>query len=339
VLAVERAVVRFDGRAVLDGVDLMVSDGETVGVLGPSGCGKTTLLRAIAGLQRLEAGRVTWNGDDLAAVPPHQRRFGLVFQEYALFPHRDVKGNVEFGLRMAGESAAQRAARIDEVLTLVGLEALRDRRVALLSGGEQQRVALARALAVAPRLLMLDEPLGALDRAWRTRLLTELRTILDAEHLPALYVTHDHDEAFGIASRVVVMRDGRVVQQGAPADVWRRPADGWVATFLGFGPTLSANATAGRVETPWGAFATRERGPVDVVLRPDAVHLAPETALRARVTRVAFGALDVEVTAAPPGDGQPLVVHVAHRDAPRVGEEISLAIDPDAVLVYPRAAD
>src|SRR5512147_1270358 len=147
-LAVEGAVVQFDGRTVLEGVDLVVGDGETVAVLGPSGCGKTTLLRAIAGLQRLEAGRVTWNGDDLAAVPPHERRFGLVFQEYALFPHRDVKGNVEFGLRMAGESAAKRTARVDEVLTLVGLEGLRDRRVALLSGGEQQRVALARALAV-----------------------------------------------------------------------------------------------------------------------------------------------------------------------------------------------
>jgi thiamine transport system ATP-binding protein len=339
VLAVEGAVVQFDGRAVLGGVDLTVGDGETVGVLGPSGCGKTTLLRAIAGLQRLEAGRITWNGDDLAAVPPHERRFGLVFQEYALFPHRDVTGNVEFGLRMAGESAAQRSARVDEVLTLVGLEALRDRRVALLSGGEQQRVALARALAVSPRLLMLDEPLGALDRAWRTRLLTELRTILDAERLAALYVTHDHDEAFAIASRVLVMRAGRVVQEGAPADVWRQPADVWVATFLGFGPTLAASATAGRVETPWGAFPTTEAGPVDVVLRPDAVRITPDGAIAARVTRVAFGALDVEVAAVTPGDAPPLVAHVAHRDAPLVGEEIALTIDPDAVLVYPRAAN
>jgi thiamine transport system ATP-binding protein len=225
------------------------------------------------------------------------------------------------------------------VLALVVLEALRDRRVALLSGGEQQRVALARALAVSPRLLMLDEPLGALDRAWRTRLLDELRTVLDAEHLAAIYVTHDHDEAFAIASRVLVMHDGRVVQQGAPADVWRQPADAWVAAFLGFGPSITANATSGMVATPWGAFPTTASGPVDVVLRPDALRIAPDGAIRARVTRVAFGALDVEVTAAPAGDGPPLVVHVAHRDAPRVGEEIALAIDPDAVLVYPRAAD
>jgi thiamine transport system ATP-binding protein len=338
VLEVAGAVVRLDGRIVLDGVDLIVGDGETVGVLGPSGCGKTTLLRAIAGLQRLDAGRVTWNGYDLAAVPPHQRHFGLVFQEYALFPHRDVQGNVDFGLRMAGESATRRSERLDEVLALVGLETLRDRRVALLSGGEQQRVALARALAVSPRLLMLDEPLGALDRAWRKRLLDELHTILDAEHLAALYVTHDQDEAFAIASRVLVMRKGRVVQQGAPTDVWRRPADAWIASFLGFGPSIAANAGAGRADTAWGEFPTSESGPVDVVLRPDAVRIALDGALAARVVRVAFGALDVEVTAAPAA-GPPLVAHVAHRDAPSVGNEVSLAIDPDAVLVYPRAAD
>src|SRR5262249_17826239 len=162
-----------------------------------------------AGLQRPDSGRVAWDGHDLAAVPPHERRFGLVFQEYALFPHRDVKGNVEFGLRMAGESTTARAARVTQVLDLVGLADFADRRGAALSGCEQQRVALARALAVSPRLLMLDEPLGALDREWRARLLEDFRALLARERLPAIYVTHDQTEAFAIASQIVVMRDGR----------------------------------------------------------------------------------------------------------------------------------
>ncbi len=183
-LRVDGAGVRFDGVAAVDGVDLEVGAGETVAILGPSGCGKSTLLRAIAGLQPLDAGTVTWDGADLAEVPPHQRRFGLMFQEYALFPHRDVTGNVAFGLRMAGVSRAERDRRVAEVLDLVGLGALRDRRVAQLSGGEQQRVALARALAVEPRLLMLDEPLGALDRPWRERLLGRVPGVARSHRTP-----------------------------------------------------------------------------------------------------------------------------------------------------------
>ena len=215
-LRVEGAVVQFGDRRALDHVDLAVGPGETIAVLGPSGSGKTTLLRAVAGLQRLGEGCIRWDGDDLAGVAAHERHFGLMFQEYALFPHRDVAGNVEFGLRMTSSDRAARARRVDEVLELVGLTGLRARSVASLSGGEQQRVALARALAVSPRLLMLDEPLGALDRVWRRRLLTEIRAILDRAALPALYVTHDHEEAFAIATRVAIMRDGRVVQVGAP---------------------------------------------------------------------------------------------------------------------------
>ena len=165
-LRVEQAVVRFGDSEAVAGVDLEVGAAETVAILGPSGCGKTTLLRAIAGLQPLTSGSISWGHEDLAAVPPHKRRFGLMFQEYALFPHRDVAGNVEFGLRIAGVGRDERKRRVTEVLDLVGLSELRDRRIAGLSGGEQQRVALARALAVEPRLLMLDEPLGALDRPW-----------------------------------------------------------------------------------------------------------------------------------------------------------------------------
>jgi thiamine transport system ATP-binding protein len=336
-LSAEGIRVTFDGKTVLKEVNVSVGDGETVAILGPSGCGKTTLLRVIAGLQRPDIGRVAWNGADLAAIPPHERKFGLVFQEYALFPHRDVKGNVEFGLRMARESAPARAARIAEVLELVGLAAFADRRVAALSGGEQQRVALARALAVSPRLLMFDEPLGALDREWRTRLLDEIRDLLARQHLPAIYVTHDQSEAFAIASRIVVMRDGHVVQNASPADLWRAPADAATAAFLGFGPIASADSIDGRVETPWGAFAA-PTGPVDVVLRPDALHIDPNGAIAGVVTRASFdgGAVTLDVT---PTVGPVLAVTVPHRDEPRVGDEIRLSIDPDALLVYPRTAD
>jgi thiamine transport system ATP-binding protein len=227
------------------------------------------------------------------------------------------------------------------VLALVGLTDLRDRRVAALSGGEQQRVALARALAVSPRFMMFDEPLGALDRAWRTRLLAEMRTLLASERLPALYVTHDQSEAFAIAARVAVMRDGRIVQAGAPADVWRTPADAWTATFLGFGPRFDAEVLGDQLHTPWGALSVRPdapRGAVDVVLRSDAVRLVPDGPITARVASVAIEGSGVAITAEA-RSGPPLSLFVTHRDAPRLGEEIRVRIDPDALLVYARTAD
>jgi thiamine transport system ATP-binding protein len=342
VLTVERAVVEFGTRRALDEVDLTVNSGETVAVLGPSGSGKTTLLRAVAGLQRLDAGRITWNGDDLTRVDPHERHFGLMFQEYALFPHRDVAGNVEFGVRMTATDRAARARRVDEVLELVGLAGLRTRRIATLSGGEQQRVALARALAVSPRLLMLDEPLGALDRVWRRRLLIEIRTILDRAELAALYVTHDHEEAFAIAHRVAIMRAGQVVQTGPPAEVWRAPADASTATFLGFGPIFAAELRDGCVHTPWGPIERPvvpvDDGPVEAVLRPDAARLDDDGPIVASVTRSMFTGTRIELTVIADA-GPPLTVVVSPRAAPGVGERVRLSVDPGALLVYPRRAD
>jgi thiamine transport system ATP-binding protein len=242
-LAVSGAVKRFDGTAALDGTWLDVADGEVVAVLGPSGCGKSTLLRVIAGLETLDAGTVHWDGVDLTGVPVHQRRFGLMFQGYALFPHKTVAGNVGFGLRMLGLEKAEVDRTVAEALAWVGLEDVAGRRVDALSGGEQQRVALARTLAPAPRLVMLDEPIGALDRTLRERLIEEIGDLLRQRGSTAIYVTHDHAEAETVADRVAVMRAGRIVQAGLLEEIRARPADEWVAGFVG-------HAAAGRQINP-----------------------------------------------------------------------------------------
>ncbi len=340
-LRIAGAVVQVGERRILDGIHLDLEPAETVAVLGPSGSGKTTLLRAVSGLQRLEGGTISWDGEDLATSAPHQRRFGLMFQEYALFPHRDVAGNVEFGLRMTSRDRAARRRRVDDVLALVGLEGFGTRRVASLSGGEQQRVALARALAVSPRLLMLDEPLGALDRLWRRRLLGEIRSILDRAALPALYVTHDHEEAFAVATRVAIMRAGRIVQVGAPVDVWQAPFDAWTATFLGFGPVVEAEVRDGWVQTPWGPILARTREPaglVDAVVRPDGARIDGHGTIDATIVRSTFTGTHLELSVVA-RSGPPLTLVVAPAGAPAVGDNVRLTVEPDALLVYPRRAD
>ena len=215
-LRVDDARVVLGGHAALAGADLEVAGESIVAVLGPSGSGKSTLLRAIAGLQRLDAGSVTLDGRSLAGVPPHRRGIGLMFQDDALFPHRDVAANVAFGLRMQGAERAAAAARVGELLDLVGLGGREQRTIASLSGGERKRVALARALAPAPRVLLLDEPLGALDRPLHDRLVVELSDLFDEIGQTALYVTHDVAEAFAIGARVAVMREGAIVQVATP---------------------------------------------------------------------------------------------------------------------------
>src|SRR5512133_1394391 len=209
----------YEGKPLLCGVSFTVGEGETVCLLGPSGSGKSTILRIVAGLEEADQGSIVWDGEDVTRVPAHRRNFGLMFQDYALFPHRSVAENIAFGLRMHGLPAAQIKPRVQEALERVNMTGFERRRVTDLSGGEQQRVALARALAPNPRLMMLDEPLGALDRALKEQVEEEVRRLLHISGIPAIYVTHDQDEAFAVADRLILLHQGRVIQSGAPAEV------------------------------------------------------------------------------------------------------------------------
>jgi len=248
----------YEGQPLLRGISFTVAAGETICLLGSSGSGKSTLLRMIAGLEALEQGQVRWDGQDLASVPVHRRGFGLVFQEYALFPHLDVTENVAFGLRMQNLAGPDADLRVADILKKVNLAGFGDRRVTDLSGGEQQRVALARALAPNPRLMMFDEPLGALDRNLREQLMDELRSILHQSGVPAIYVTHDQEEAFTLADRVLLLHDGCIVRSGTPVHVWSDPGSVWAAQFLDAGNVLGgivrSNASPFQVETSAGVF-------------------------------------------------------------------------------------
>lgn len=283
-LGLHDVVVRYPpagrGRpetAAVDGVTLTVAPGEVVALLGPSGSGKSSLLRAVAGLEPLAGGDVTWDGASVVATPVHRRGFGLLFQDGQLFAHRDVAGNVGYGLRGAPDASR----RVAELLELVGLPGEQRRDPATLSGGERQRVALARALAPRPRLLLLDEPLSALDRALRERLAADLRAALLATGTTAVLVTHDQDEAFAVADRVAVMDAGRLLQVAPPGELWRAPASRTVAAFLGYeafveawspaavplltalgaGPAAGAGLVAGTLALAAGAFVVRDGGP------------------------------------------------------------------------------
>ena len=218
----------FDGVLAVDGVSFSADPGEILCLLGPSGCGKTTLLRMLAGLEEPDAGTVTLEGRTIDGLAPHQRGFGLMFQDLALFPHMDVFGNVAFGLRMQKLPAARVQARVHELLELVEMGGYAQRKVHELSGGERQRVALARSLAPAPRLLMLDEPLGSLDRALRESLPSQVRRILKEVGVTSISVTHERDEAFNVADTLISMNRGRIVHTGTPDTVVANPADGVV---------------------------------------------------------------------------------------------------------------
>lgn len=338
-LRLDGVSVRFGDRAVVDAVDLEVAEHEIVCVLGPSGSGKSTLLRVVAGLQPVSAGRVLLGGADQAAVPVHRRGVGLMFQDHQLFPHRDVGGNVAFGLRMRGASGGSSAARVAELLELVGLPGAGRRAVASLSGGEQQRVALARALAPSPRLLMLDEPLGQLDRGLRERLVVELRSLFSRLGTTVLAVTHDQGEAFALADRVVVMRDGRIAQAGTPLEVWQRPASEFVARFLGFENVVPATVSGGAAATPWGKVpvpAGAPEGERRLLIRPVGVRLGAAGAdgLSCEVASRTFRGTHVALLLRP-GAGPVLEAECGLAGAPAVGDRVRVTFTPSEVVVLP----
>ena len=252
-LEVHHIFKTYEGKPLLNDISFKVEQGETICLLGASGSGKSTLLRIIAGLEEAESGYISFDGQNLTSTPAHLRDFGLVFQDYALFPHLDVRENVAFGLtrsvrRLPQNEIAERVANSLEMVNLGGFE---KRKVNDLSGGEQQRVALARALATRPRLLMFDEPLGALDRTLREELLDELRSILHHTNIPAIYVTHDQEEAFAIADRVLILYGGEIIRAGTPAEVWANPGSAYVAGFLGLGNVMVGKVVEKMKEESW----------------------------------------------------------------------------------------
>ena len=242
-LTVKQIKKNYEGRPLLYDVNFEVASDETICLLGASGSGKSTLLRIIAGLEEAESGEILWDGVNLSDTPAHQRNFGLMFQDYALFPHRTVAENIAFGLRMQNRPKEDIQTKVHAALETINMTGFADRKVTELSGGEQQRVALARALAPEPRLLMLDEPLGALDRALREQLSHELRRILRETGIPAIYVTHDQEEAFAIADRLLLLHDGTILQSGRPHEFFRHPRNAWVAGFFGLGNLISGTVT------------------------------------------------------------------------------------------------
>jgi spermidine/putrescine transport system ATP-binding protein len=279
-------VKRFGDVTAVDGIDLLVAGGEFFSLLGPSGCGKTTTLRLIAGFERPTSGSIVLDGADMAQTPPHKRRVNTVFQSYALFPHLNVYDNVAFGLRFKDVSREDSRRRVQEALTLVQLEGFEKRKPSQLSGGQQQRVALARALILNPSVLLLDEPLGALDAKLRKALQLELKALQERVGITFVYVTHDQEEALTMSDRLAVMAGGRIQQIGSPSEVYEEPATAYVADFLGVSNLMDAEAKGadgrGKCRISLGEFDllaakgdVEARGPAKLTIRPERVVLEP----------------------------------------------------------------
>ena len=328
-----------DGTRALEPVTLEIARGETLVFLGPSGCGKTTTLRIIAGLEAPDAGgRVRFDGEDVTDIPIERRNVGMVFQSYALFPNMNVAENIGYGLKIRGISRAERSARVQELVALTGIEGLGRRKVDQLSGGQRQRVALARAVAPRPRVLLLDEPLTALDASLRERLRGELNRLLRSLGITAVYVTHDQSEAMVLGDRIVVMRHGAIAQIGTPREIYFEPVSRFVAEFVGAANIVEGTASEGAIVLPGGRIPVPigRAGKITLMLRPETIFLVPPDAaeLKGRVESVTFVGDRQRIVIADAAP-RPLFVDAPNTIAATPGERVGLRIDPARIRVLP----
>jgi putative spermidine/putrescine transport system ATP-binding protein len=338
-------VKNFAGHRALDGVDLTIHAGEFVALLGPSGSGKTTALRVLAGLDGADAGSITINGTDVGAVPTNKRDMGMVFQSYSLFPHLTAGENVQFGLRMRRVAASERRTRAADALNLVGLSAYADRFAHQLSGGQQQRVALARALVTEPRVLLLDEPLSALDAKVRVQLREEIRRIQIKLGITTLFVTHDQDEALAVADRVAVMQEGRIEQVGTPEELYTRPGSPFIADFVGLSNRISGLVRHGFAEVHGTSLPlvdpSHSDGPVEVSIRPEDIEFTDTPAGIAAVVVSSIFLGSLRRTTVRLSDGQTVFVQhdVRLRPQPRDRVRLKLTGAPVSVEATAESAD
>lgn len=302
IITLKDITVSFDGETVLDGLNLNISDGEFVTLLGPSGCGKTTTLRIIGGFVFPDSGSVFFDGKDMTALPAHKRQVNTIFQRYALFPHLNVEDNVAFGMRVQRKNKAEIRETVDRMLKLVNLTGFNKRRIDTLSGGQQQRVAIARALANNPKVLLLDEPLAALDLKLRKDMQVELKNIQKSLGITFIYVTHDQEEALSMSDTVVVMDNGKIQQIGTPQDIYNEPQNAFVADFIGESNILDGIMHEDYLVEFFGRkfrcldAGFEEKEPVDVVIRPEDIDIVPAEKghLTGTVTAVTFKGVHFE---------------------------------------------
>lgn len=333
--------VSFDGEQILKNINLYIRDGEFITFLGPSGCGKTTTLRIVAGFLEPDSGDVIFDGKKINGVPPHKREVNTIFQRYALFPHLNVAENIAFGLKLKKMPKDKIEKKVSEMLALVNLKGFEHRNINSLSGGQQQRVAIARALAVDPKVLLLDEPLGALDLKLRKDMQVELKKIQQSLGITFIYVTHDQEEALSMSDTIVVMDSGKIQQIGSPTDIYNEPKNAFVADFIGESNIVDGIMKADKVvefsghvfDCLDGGFGKNEA--VDVVVRPEDVDVVPvnEGMLTGKVTSVTFKGVHYEIIV----DIGGFLWMIQSTDIQYEGSEIGLVIEPDAIHIMKKS--